>query len=146
AAWQMIMRSDASLRLGEIRRAESEAVSSLDLFDEDGAAAGPAWAAAHVPHANLARGAFHGAAENLREDAMGLEARPSLPLALLLAARAELHLARGRPIAALEDSRAAGELLSPRIANPSCCAWRSTAALALAALGRTEEAVETADA
>ncbi len=33
-AWQSVMRSDASLRLGEIRRAEAEARAGLELFEE----------------------------------------------------------------------------------------------------------------
>ena len=144
-AWQMIMRSDASLRLGEIRRAESEAVSSFELWDEEGSPVGPAWATARVLGAKLARGALDEAEEILKGGEVGLHARPSLPLALLIAARAELHLAQGRFGSALDDARAAGDLVSPTITNPSCCAWRSTAALALAALGRTEEAIEMAE-
>lgn len=144
-AWQMIMRSDASLRLGEIRRAEFEAVSSFELWDEDGSAVGPAWAAARVLGAKLARGALDEAEEILKGGEVGLNARPSLPLALLIAARAELHLAQGRFGSALDDARAAGDLVSPTITNPSCCAWRSTAALALVALGRREEAIGMAE-
>ncbi len=144
-AWQMIMRSDASLRLGEIRRAESEAVSSFELWDAEGSPIGPAWAAHRVLGAKLARGAIDEAEELLKGGGVGFEARPSFPLALLTAVRAELHLAQGRFVAALEDARAAGDLVSPTITNPSCCSWRSTAALALAALGRTEEAVEMAE-
>jgi DNA-binding CsgD family transcriptional regulator len=63
-----------------------------------------------------------------------------LPVGLLLTARANLRLAQGRPTDALKDARAAGSLMSATISNPGCCGWRSSAALALAALGRDGEA------
>jgi hypothetical protein len=63
-----------------------------------------------------------------------------LPLGLFLAARANLHLAQGRSTAALKDARAAGEMMSATISNPACCGWRSSAALALAALDRAAQA------
>src|SRR5205085_1748520 len=84
----------------------------------------------------VARGALDEADELLAEGAAGLNPPPSFPLALLLTARANLHLAQGRPRAALNDARAAGDLVAARISNPACCGWRSAAALALAATQR----------
>jgi DNA-binding CsgD family transcriptional regulator len=143
-AWQSVMRSDASLRLGEIRRAETEARQGLEVFLEGSGDAGVAWSVAHLMQALLARGAAD-EAEALH-DGTQFDTPPSLPLALLLAARANLHLDRGRPGEALSDALAAGSLVSPAIGNPAVCGWRTPAALALAALGRRDEARATAEA
>ena len=143
-AWQSVMRSDASLRLGEIRRAETEARQGLEVFLEGSGDAGVAWSVAHLMQALLARGAAD-EAEALH-DGTQFGTPPSLPLALLLAARAHLHLDRGRPGEALSDALAAGSLVSPAIGNPAVCGWRTPAALALAALGRRDEARATAEA
>jgi DNA-binding CsgD family transcriptional regulator len=139
-AWQSVMRSDASLRLGEIRRAEAEARSGLELFEEGGGEPGVAWSIAHLVNALVARGALDEAEELLLHDLVRPSAPPTFPLALLLTARANLHVARGRPGAALTDARAAGDLVPETLSNPECCRWRSPAALALAALGRNAEA------
>ncbi len=143
-AWQSVMRSDASLRLGEIRRAETEARQGLEVFLEGSGDAGVAWSVAHLMHALLARGAVEEAEALHGSTQPGTP--PSLPFALLLAARANLHLDRGRPGEALSDALAAGELVSPAIGNPAVCGWRTPAALALAALGRRDEARAMAEA
>jgi DNA-binding CsgD family transcriptional regulator len=140
AAWQSVMRSDASLRLGEIRRAEAEARSGLELFEEGSGESAFAWGTAHLLNALVARGALEEGDELLRRGIVGLSPPPTLPLGLLLTACANLHLAQGRPTAALKDARAAGNLVSATISNPGCCGWRSSAALALAALDRDAEA------
>jgi DNA-binding CsgD family transcriptional regulator len=139
-AWQSVMRSDASLRLGEIRRAETEARQGLEVFMEGSGEAGVAWSVAHLMHALLARGAVDEAEALDARHRVQPSAPKSLPLALLLAARANLHLALARPGEALRAALEAGELLSPAIGNPAACGWRTPAALALAALGSTEEA------
>jgi DNA-binding CsgD family transcriptional regulator len=139
-AWQSVMRSDASLRLGEIRRAETEAREGLEVFLEGSGDAGVAWSVANLVHALLARGALDEAEALLSRPSASAAGPASLAHALLLVARANLHLARSRPAEALGAAQAAGALVAPTIANPACCAWRSAAALALAALGRREEA------
>ncbi len=145
-AWQSVMRSDASLRLGEIRRAEDEARQGLEVFLEGSGEAGVAWSVAHLMHALLARGAVD-EAEAVDSRSSTQPSTPlSLPLALLLAARANLHLARARPAEALSAALAAGELVSPAIGNPAACGWRTPAALALSALGRRDEARAMAEA
>src|SRR5829696_652251 len=140
AAWQLVMRSDASLRLGEIRRAEAEARSGLELFEEGSAEPALAWGVAHLLNALVARGALEEADELVGRGVVGPSAPPTLPVALLLTARANAHLAQGRTSAALKDARAAGDLVSATITNPGCCGWRSPAALALAALGHDAQA------
>jgi DNA-binding CsgD family transcriptional regulator len=139
-AWQLVMRSDASLRLGEIRRAEAEARSALELFEEGSGESAFAWGTAHLLNALVARGALEEADELLRRGMVGPSPPPTLPVGLLFTARANLHLAQGRSTAALKDARAAGNLMSATISNPGCCGWRSSAALALAALDRDGEA------
>ncbi len=144
-AWQWVMRSDASLRLGEVRRAEAEARAGLEVFEEGGGDPGLAWGLANLLNALLARGALDEADRLLDRGIVGPSAPPSLPLGLLLTARANLHLAHGRPGPALTDARAAGDMVSATIANPACCDWRSPAALALAALDRRPEARAVAE-
>ena len=139
-AWQSVMRSDASLRLGEIRRAEAEARAGLELFEEGSGVEAYVWGTAHLLNALVARGALDEGDELLGRGIVGPSAAPTLPLGLFLAARANLHLAQGRSAAALRDARAAGDLTSAMIRNPGCCGWRSVAALSLAALDRGAEA------
>ena len=139
-AWQSVMRSDASLRLGEIRRAEAEARAGLELFEEGSGVEAYVWGTAHLLNALVARGALEEGDELLGRGIVGPSAAPTLPLGLFLAARANLHLAQGRAAAALTDARAAGDLTSAMIRNPGCCGWRSVAALSLAALDRGAEA------
>jgi DNA-binding CsgD family transcriptional regulator len=143
--WLFLLRSDASLRLGEIRRAEAEARSALELAIEGTGEPGLAWTVAHLLNALVARGALEDAEALASHHVAGPGAPPTLGLALLLTAQANLHLAQGRPGPALKDARAAGDLVSPTIFNPRCCDWRSPAALALGALGRDAEAREVAD-
>jgi hypothetical protein len=107
-AWQSVMRSDASLRLGEIRRAEAEARSALELFEEGSGESAFAWGTAHLLNALVARGALEEADELIRRGIVGPTPPPTLPVGLLLTARANLHLAQGRSTVALKDARAAG--------------------------------------
>jgi DNA-binding CsgD family transcriptional regulator len=139
-AWQSVMRSDASLRLGEIRRAEADARSALELFEEGSGESAFVWGTAHLLNALVARGALEEADELLGRGVVGPSPPPTLPLGLFLTARANLHLAQGRSTVALKDACAAGNLVSATISNPGCCGWRSSAALALAALDRDGEA------
>ena len=79
-AWQSVMRSDASLRLGEIRRAEAEARAGLELFEEGSGEAALAWGTAHLLNALIARGALEEADELLgarhRRAELGADAAP----------------------------------------------------------------------
>jgi DNA-binding CsgD family transcriptional regulator len=139
-SWQLKMRSDASLRLGELRRAEAEARSGLELSEEGSGEPALAFAVAYLLNALVARGGLEEADELIGRGIVGASAPPTFSGALLLTARANLHLAQGRASAALIDARAAGDLVSATISNPACGGWRSAAALALAALGRDAEA------
>ena len=72
---------------------------------------------------------------------------PSGMQALILEARARIHLARGEPGLALDAALAAGRLFSEQalIPNPSLLPWRSRAAIAAAQLGDTGQAEELLD-
>ena len=144
-AWQSCMRADASLRLGEARRAEAEARTSMEYFEVGSGEPGLAWTTALLANVLRVRGALDEAEERLGRGVIVSGAPPTFPHAMLLTARANLHLARGRPSAALRDAAAAGVAVSPSIPNPMCSGWRSAAALALAALDRGDEALEMAE-
>jgi DNA-binding CsgD family transcriptional regulator len=143
-AWQSIMRSDAALRLGEVRRAEADARAGLDLLGDGSGVAAYAWALAHLVRALTARGALDEADAALAARPVGADAPPSFPLAQFLAARSELRLAQGESAVALQDARAAGDIVGAAIHNPACSAWRSAAGLAAAAAGRRDEAIALA--
>src|SRR5690606_16106084 len=82
------------------------------------------------------RGASLGA-QRVAERALAQRAaRGSLARAGLLLARAAARAAQGAPRDALADAEAAGEVLAAtRVESPVAAPWRSTAALALHALG-----------
>ena len=144
-AWQSTMRAKASVRLGEIRRAEAEARLALRVFEEGSGEPGVAWCVAHLLDALLARGALDEAAELVDRHLVGASAAPTLPVALLRTSLAHFHLAAGQPALALQEAQAAGRLVSATISNPYCCDWRSAAALALSALDRDDEARAVAE-
>jgi DNA-binding CsgD family transcriptional regulator len=61
--------------------------------------------------------------------------------ALVLEARARVHLVEGRPAEALRDALAAGEvIMAALVPNPSLVPWRSRAALAATRLGDLDQA------
>ena len=103
-AWQSTMRAKASVRMGEIRRAEAEARLALRVFEEGSGEPGVAWCVAHLLDALLARGALDEAAELVDRHLVGASAAPTLPVALLRTSLAHFHLAEGgRP--ALQEAR-----------------------------------------
>ena len=144
-AWQSTMRSKASLRMGESRRAEAEARLALQMFEEGSGEPGVAWCVAHLLDALIARGGLDEATELVDRNLVPAGAAPTLPLALLHTSLAHFHLVRGRSDAALREASVAGRLVSATISNPYCCDWRSAAALALSGLGRRDAALAMAE-
>ena len=143
AAWYA---ADLALRRGRVDEAEDEARLALLLVDDEVSV--PTGGAAGVLVCALAeRGAFEEAHELLRERALD-GAMGGVPWeSAVLHARARLALAEGDFERALVEARASGVLREERgRPNPTWTAWRSTAALALAHLGRREEAIALADA
>jgi DNA-binding CsgD family transcriptional regulator len=126
--------AELSLRTGQVSEAETHARQALALVGVSVSAF--AERAARVLVAALAeRGGFDEARELLRARAGGE-----------LHASARLALAEGEFEQAYVDARDAGardeQFVRP---NPACAAWRGVASLALAHLGRREEAVALAE-
>jgi DNA-binding CsgD family transcriptional regulator len=127
--------SELALRAGELTAAERHAREALDGTGE----AGPAFFGAFrvLACALAERGAFDEAREVLRCLPPGSSA--------LLRARARVTLAEGRFEQAYADAREIGarNARQGRV-NPTWDGWRSTAALAVAHLGRRREAAALA--
>jgi DNA-binding NarL/FixJ family response regulator len=143
AAWYA---ADLALRRGSVAEAEDEASLALSLVDDEVSV--PTGGAAAVLVCALAeRGAFDEARELLRERALDDELGGMPWESTVLHARARLALAEGDFEHALAQARASGARREERgRPNPTWTPWRSTAALALAHLGRRDEAVVLADA
>lgn len=129
-----------ALRRGALRDAEADSRLALQLAREHGILAIEPGQRALVIEVLLARGDLAGA-EAALESAGSSQIPDGLTLNFLLEARAGVRLAQGRHHQALADleefSRREGGL---RAANPAASAWRFRAAIALHALGRTEDA------
>ena len=133
AAW---LHSELALRTGALSDAERQATQALEIAGD----AARAWSGAlRVLVCALAeRGAFDEGHELL-----ALLAPDSLAL---LRARARLRLAEGRFEHAYADACEVGTRLAHQgRLNPTWDGWRSTAALALAHLGRRSEAAALAE-
>ena len=136
---------ELALRTGEVAEAENHARLALDLVDED-VNIFTGGAITVLVSALAERGAFDEAHELLRErcfdGALGMT-RWEIGLRH---ARAELWLAQGDFERAHAEALDAGALREAQgRPNPTWTPWRSTAALALAHLGRREEAAALAD-
>ncbi|HEY8581689.1 MAG TPA: hypothetical protein VIL49_02040, partial [Capillimicrobium sp.] len=141
--WQSVMRSIASLHLGEVRRAETEA-RLAQQFGGGLGEAGLVWTIPALANVLMARGALAEAEELVAAHPLARSSQ-TFGHAVILTAYADLHLALGRPSVALQDATDAGRLLLPTMTNPICCPWRATATLALLALERRDEAVAMAE-
>jgi DNA-binding CsgD family transcriptional regulator len=126
--------AELSLRSGRPREAEAEARDALEFAG--GTSCRWSASATRVLVAALGeRGAFEEARELVRTN-----------VSVDLRTRARLALAEGDFERAYADARDAGARDDPRgRTNPACTGWRSTASLALAHLGRREDASALAD-
>jgi DNA-binding CsgD family transcriptional regulator len=143
AAWY---GADLALRRGRIADAENEARLVLDLVDEDvNMFTGGAVEA--LVRALAERGAFGEARALLRERDLDGDVGARIWEIGILYSRARLALLEGDYERALAEALRVGELRDGQgRPNPTWAAWRSTAALALAHLGRSDEAIGLADA
>jgi DNA-binding CsgD family transcriptional regulator len=143
AAWYA---ADLALRCGRVAEAEDEARTALCLVDEDVSVL--AGGSASVLVGALAeRGAFDEARDVLRERGLDGDMEGMPWESAVIHARARLWLAEGDYERALAEAVVSGRLREERgRPNPTWAPWRSTAALALAHLGRRDEAAAMADA
>ena len=138
--------SNLALRGGQVAEAENHARMALDLVD-DGVNTFTGGAVMLLLYALIERGEFEEARELLDEHRLD-DGRGSTRWEIgLRHARARLWLAEGDFERAHAEACAAGALRDQQgRRNPTWTPWRSTAALALAHLGRREEAADLADA
>jgi ATP/maltotriose-dependent transcriptional regulator MalT len=142
AAWYA---ADLALRCGRVAEAENDARLVFSLVDDDvsvltGGAAGV------LVCALAERGAFDEARDLLRERGLDGELAGVPWESAVRHARARLWLAEGDFERAHEEALASGALRDERgRPNPTWTPWRSTAALALAHLGRCDEGAALAD-
>jgi DNA-binding CsgD family transcriptional regulator len=132
------------LRLGDLQGAEADARSVLEAAEQGAPPLYRKLAAAILVNASIEQGALDRAQSVL--DAFGVDERARTQTsAVLRLARGRLQLARGRASEALADALTAGQIV---VATGSTCpgylAWRSSAALAHAALGEREEGMRLA--
>ncbi|MGZ6670844.1 MAG: AAA family ATPase [Solirubrobacteraceae bacterium] len=143
AAWYA---ADLALRRGRLAEAEDEARSALCLVDDDVSVL-TGGSASVLVCALGERGAFDEARDVLRERGLDGSMEGAPWESAVIHARARLWLAAGDYERALAEALLSGSLREERgRPNPTWTPWRSTAALALAHLGRREEAVAMADA
>jgi DNA-binding CsgD family transcriptional regulator len=143
AAWYA---AEHALRVGRVFDAETSARLALELVDEE-LNTFTGGAIEVLVRALAERGAFDEAREVLRT--YGLDgALGSLPWQISVRhARARLALAEGDYEGAHAEAIKTGTLRSAQgRPNPSLAPWRATAALALAHLGRRDEAATVAEA
>lgn len=137
-------RAHTLLRLGRPLDAEADARASLETEDKPLPQVLPMQLAALVD-ALIDRGELVLARQELATRDMDGPLAHHYHASHLLESRARLHLAEGRPEAALRDALDAGQRQeSMQMPNPSMLAWRSTAALAAAAVGDGVKALELA--
>ncbi|MGH3022443.1 MAG: AAA family ATPase [Gaiellaceae bacterium] len=144
-AFVLAHQAVASLRRGEVARAEDEARTAFDLLSDRDIPLGTRLALGVRIQALVEAGELEAAERALDASGLGSEIPPGLPNNLLLESRGILRLAQGRAREALDDLTEFGrrdELWGG--ANPLASRWRSRAALALASLGDAEAARTTA--
>ncbi|HEX6745397.1 MAG TPA: AAA family ATPase [Solirubrobacteraceae bacterium] len=138
--------ANLALRGGQVAEAENHARLTLDLVD-DGVNTFTGGAIMLLLYALIERGEFDEARELLAEQRLDGGLRSTRWEIGLRHARARLWLAQGDFDRAHAEACAAGALRDQQgRRNPTWTPWRSTAALALAHLGRREEAAVLADA
>jgi DNA-binding CsgD family transcriptional regulator len=138
--------ANLALRSGQVAEAENHARLTLDLVD-DGVNTFTGGAVMLLLYALIERGEFDEARELLADQRLDDGLRSTRWEIGLRHARARLWLAQGDFDRAHAEAGAAGALRDRQgRRNPTWTPWRSTAAVALAHLGRREEAAVLADA
>jgi DNA-binding CsgD family transcriptional regulator len=138
-------RGWVSLRRGAVTQAEADGRIAVDLLTTHGIPLGLPFAVGLLVAALVESGRVGEAGEELRRVDGAGEVVGGPTSNFFFDARARLHLAEGRAKEALDDLTELGrrdELCGG--ANPLASRWRSHAALALAALGESDEAKQMA--
>lgn len=127
-------RSIVNYRCGRLVDAEADIRLAHRAMLELDASAARRWTVAGLIRCLVERGELAEAVQTLEVNAVPANQ------SVLLEARGHLRAAQGRPQEALDDFLAAGERAGRQISHPGLVEWRPAAALALAALGRLDEA------
>ncbi len=146
ATWQH-MRGHALAYAGRLDESETELRAAFSMREHGWSAWLPINASALI-YLLIERDDFDGADAVLAAaDDFALHPRESPMWAMTEAARGRLELVRGDPARALEILEETGRRMGAEleISNPACSPWRSDAVIALAELGRTDEALALAD-
>ena len=145
-AFACVFRAEANLWAGALADAEADALEATEAFTRAGHRA--LEPVSMLVQVQVERDRLHEA-----EEWLARVTPPDLPAlwdaAVLLCARARLRLVQGRAAEATSDALDAGGILAPYATRgvhvaPALIPWRSTAATALAAQERLEEARELA--
>jgi len=144
-AWFASRRSQLRYLRGDIPDAIADARAAIDAGGHFGQSLLAAGLYARLIDALLAAGDIEGAAQALEVTGTGEEIPETLQFFPVMLSRGRLRLAQGAAEGGIEDLLGAERLLArlgitnPAVAGAHC---RSTAAVALAGLGRTDEARE----
>jgi DNA-binding CsgD family transcriptional regulator len=131
-------------RTGRLAEAEADARQALDLSPSARWAAS-VYALLFLVEIQLERGRPEDAARAVAESGLDTHDGATLPLLLIRHGRGRLNLSLGETDAGLRDMRAAAAQLEAGAFPAQLWPWRSTHALALAAVGESEEARRLAD-
>lgn len=138
---------DTALRIGDVARAEAGAQATVEfVLREDWGPDALSFPLAFLVEALLERGLTDEAMSRLATADMLDDLPEFWGYTPLLAVRARLHLAEGRPWPAIEDLRECGRrTIAWGIDNPSVIPWRGALARALAEVGEGAEARRLAE-
>jgi DNA-binding CsgD family transcriptional regulator len=147
-----ICRAGALVRLGEIAAAESEVRFRLDVLERRYGTSGGQEALRLVPwllppltDVLIELGELDEASRVLEKYGMTGEVPNIMPIHFIMETRGRLLLAQNRPEEAVLLLRECGRRLEDwRIRNPGLIPWRSSLALALAAIGQSDEGLALA--
>lgn len=147
SALALTVTADIACRRGALTAAEADAREALELAEEHGLAWAEPVAIATLVETLAEQGRSDGAEALLAERELTDWQQGSARAALFLHARGRLRMEQERHPEALADFEAAGELLGDyAIDHPAMLNWRTSAAEALLALGRADQARELVDA
>ena len=142
-AWLASRRSQLHYLRGAIPDAIADARASLDAGAQFGQSLIVGGLYARLIDALLAAGDTEGAARALEASGMSEKLPDTLQFIFIMVSRGRLRLVQGSTEAGIEDLLGAEQLLARLgITNPAGSHCRSTAAVALAGLGRSDEARE----